>query len=105
MLRSRSFTLGFLVGLLFFGAANIYTFYQPYSYVIGIASVREFGWPFRLHSSISSPLLDQKEILGWNGLVADILIAVCVCAGIGLVFFLLPAKGKKAKERIKLTDE
>lgn len=88
MLRSRSFTLGFLVGLLLFVAANIYSFYHPYSNGIGFSSFTEFGWPFHLHSSISNPLLDTKEILRWKGFVADILIALFVSAGIGLVCFL-----------------
>lgn len=95
MLRSRSFALGFLIGLLLFAAANIYTSYPGYaskSNNNGVAvteefdALKEFGWPFRLHRS--GTILHLDEIL-WKGLVADIVIAVCVSAGIGLVFFLL----------------
>ena len=99
MLRSRSFTLGFLVGLLLFAAANIYTFYHRSSIVIGFYSHKEFGWPFRLHRSSFGPIFQIPDEILWKGLVTDILIAVCVSAGIGLVFFLLPgSEAKKASE-------
>ena len=95
MRNSRSVTLGVLVGLLFFAAANIYTYYSEYNsgsnnHVVVVTeefdALKEFGWPFRLHRS--GTLFHLDEIL-WRGLVADIAIALCVSICIGFLCFLL----------------
>jgi len=96
MLRSRSFAPGFLVGLVTFATANIYTSnsgYESGSNNNGVIAVtekfdalKEFGWPFRLHRS--GTIFHLDEVL-WKGLVADIAIALCDSSSIGFVCFLL----------------
>lgn len=98
MLRSRSFTLGFLVGLLLFAAANIYTFWRKQWSNGGICyTVKESGWPFRLHrSGFSICGTDNWDRFLWKGLVADIAIAVCVSICIGFVCFLLVTRRRES---------
>ena len=103
MMRSRSFTLGFFVGLVLFATANVYTSYPGYesgSQNNGVVAVteefdalKEFGWPFRLHRS--GTILHLDGFL-WKGLVADIAVAVCVSVCIGFVFFLLFRRRRKS---------
>jgi hypothetical protein len=102
MLRSRSFSLGFFAGLVLFATANIYTSYPGYesgSNNNGVVAVteefdalKEFGWPFRLHRS--GTILHLDEFL-WKGLVADLVIAVCVSVCIGLACFLLVTRRRE----------
>ena len=93
--RSKSFLAGFFLGLLFFLAANIYTYDDGTSVFgkDGIAQVVEcfdclkrFGWPFRLHQS--GTIMHVDEIL-WMGLSADIFIAVCASTIVGALTHLL----------------
>ena len=93
--RSKSFLMGFFLGLLSFLAANIYT-YEDGSEVFGKASdakmaecfdcVQRFGWPFRLHQS--GTIMHVDDIL-WMGLSADIFIAVIACTIVGALTHLL----------------
>jgi hypothetical protein len=93
--RSKSFLIGFSVGLLLFLAANIYT-YDDGAGVFRVDSaarmtecfdcLKRFGWPFRLHQS--GTIMHVDELL-WMGLSADILIAVCASTIIGALTHLL----------------
>jgi hypothetical protein len=101
-MRSKSFARGFLIGLLLFAAANIYTYYPGYEsrsknngvvVIEEFDTLKEFGWPFRLHRS--GTIFHLDEIL-WRGLVADIVIAIGVSAGIGLVCSLLVRRRRES---------
>jgi hypothetical protein len=92
--RSKSFLVGFSVGLLLFLAANIYT-YDDGAGVFRVGGavrmtecfdcIKRFGWPFRLHQS--GTMMHVNEIL-WMGLSADIFIAVFVSSIVGALTYL-----------------
>jgi len=76
------FTIGFTIGLLIFISANVLTYYRMIREPPALTDVpTSFGFPFKLH--ISSGFGGASMI--WSGLIADILVAICGSAILGLV--------------------
>jgi hypothetical protein len=101
MIISRAFIIGFLSGLLLFGAVNIYTYDDGTQGATGPDGVRmaacfdcpeQIGWPFRFYQS--GTFAHVNEFL-WPGLLADILMAVFGSAVVGLLCKQLWARGDK----------
>lgn len=79
-IRTKAFAVGFSGGLILLVAVNIY------EYTIMIETecfdcLLGFGFPFRLYES---GIFHLERIL-WLGLIADVLIAILVSVGIGLL--------------------
>lgn len=77
-MRIRVFYIGFFGSLLLFVAVNIYDYYRMNEPVLIDGSVK-FGLPFKFYMSGG---FTGSAIL-WNGLIADVVIAVCASIIIG----------------------
>jgi hypothetical protein len=71
-MRSKTFTVGFLLGLVLFVAANFYSYSQMYMPCDDCTM--SFGMPFRIWQF--GGFVSVAKIL-WLGLVLDVAIAVC----------------------------
>lgn len=79
--RHWVFAIGFTIGLLIFISANVVTYCRMIREPPVWTDVpTSFGFPFKLH--VSSGFGGAAVI--WSGLIADILIAVCGGAILGL---------------------
>ena len=81
MKRTWVFAIGFAVGLLIFVSANILSYRQMLRGTVLTDVPVAFGFPFKFHASSGF----GGEWILWSGLIADILIAVCVSAILGLI--------------------
>jgi hypothetical protein len=92
-IRRRAFAVGFLIVLLFFVIANIYSYInmpeESGSITHGFV---ECGYPLELYKY--GGYIGTGYIL-WDGLVADVLIAVLTGVLIGVTFKLLFGGGVK----------
>ncbi len=78
--RSKAFNVGFLIVLLLFAAANIYS----YDWMLEqecFDCIKSFGLPFSLYET--GTIHHITRIL-WDGLIADVLIAISASMGVGL---------------------
>lgn len=76
------FTIGFTIGLLIFVSANVVTYCRMIGEPPILTDVpTSFGFPFKLH--VSSGFGGASII--WSGLIANLLIAVCGSAILGLL--------------------
>lgn len=82
-IRSRAFSVGFFTGLFVLVAVNIYGYNRMYEAEC-FDCIQGFGFPFRLYES--GTILHLEGIL-WYGLIADVLVAISVGAGIGLLCY------------------
>jgi hypothetical protein len=80
-IRTKAFAVGLFSALFLFTALNVYS-YTKMSEEECFDCVKAFGFPFRLYES--GTILHLDKIL-WLGLLADVLIAICVSVGIGLL--------------------
>ncbi len=78
---SKPFVAGFLAGVGFPVAANLYSYAQTGDFDIADL-LRESGWPFPLYRS--GTILHLNQIL-WGGLAADVSIAVSASLILGQV--------------------
>lgn len=81
MKRAWVFAIGFVVGLLIFVSANVMSYRQMLQGPVLTDAPTAFGFPLKLHASSGF----GGEWILWSGLIADILIAVCGSAILGLV--------------------
>lgn len=81
MNRRWVFAIGFAVGLLIFVSANVISYRQMLHGTVLTDAPTAFGFPFKIHGSSGF----GGEWFLWSGLIADILIAVCVSAILGLI--------------------
>jgi hypothetical protein len=89
---TRAFSVGFLAGLFLLIAVNVYG-YNRMNEAECFDCIQSFGFPFRLYES--GTILHLERIL-WYGLIADVLIAISVGAGIGLLFhFFKKVRGRR----------
>ena len=81
MNRPWVFAIGFAVGLLIFVSANVISYRQMLRGTVLTDAPTAYGFPFKFHASSGF----GGEWILWSGLIADILIAVCVGAILGLI--------------------
>jgi hypothetical protein len=81
MNRPRVFAVGFAVGLLIFVSANVISYRQMVRGTVLTDAPTAYGFPFRFYASSGF----GGEWILWSGLIADILIAICVSAILGLI--------------------
>ena len=81
-IRTRAFSVGFFAGLFLLIAINMYGYNSMYEAEC-FDCVQGFGFPFRLYES--GTILHLERFL-WDGLIADVMVAVSVGVGIGLLF-------------------
>lgn len=80
-IRTKAFAVGFFGGLFLLVAVNLYGYNNMYEEEC-FDCIQGFGFPFRLYES--GTILHLERIL-WYGLIADVLVAISVGIGIGLV--------------------
>lgn len=81
--RSKIFRIGFFIGILLFVSANISSYYRmPTESSIDDGFV-DFGIPFKLYAYGG---FWTHSVILWDGLLTDILIAVCVSIILGWAF-------------------
>lgn len=80
-MRTKASAVGFFSALLLLIVVNVYS-YTKMSEEECFDCVKGFGFPFRLYES--GTILHLETIL-WPGLLADVLVAVCVSVVIGLL--------------------
>jgi hypothetical protein len=80
-IRTKAFAVGLFSVLFLFTALNVYS-YTRMSGEECFDCIKGFGFPFRLYES--GTILHLEKIL-WLGLIADVLIAIIVSVGIGLL--------------------
>lgn len=78
---TRAFSVGFFTGLFLLIAVNMYGYNRMYEAEC-FDCIQGFGFPFRLYES--GTILHLERIL-WYGLIADVLVAISVGVGIGLL--------------------
>lgn len=81
-LRSKAFTFGFFGGLLLFVAANLYSYFRMAEYPSMDDGFVDCGVPFKLYAY--GGFFGHSVIL-WQGLLADVLIAICMSIILGWV--------------------
>ena len=81
IIRGKAFYIGLLIGLLLFVAANIYNYDQMLEQGCCDCIV-SFGLPFKLYET--GGFFGETRIL-WDGLIADVLIAIPMSIGIGFI--------------------
>lgn len=86
---SKSFALGFCIGIILFIGANYYTHVQAYMDILCLDCVRKFGFPFYFYKTGSK---SHYEIILWTGLIIDIIVAILTCIGIGFVSYFIATK-------------
>jgi hypothetical protein len=94
-MKSRSFNIGFLSGIILWVGINVYSYMKNYAPTPGeedFDNYQNFGFPFPLYESGTMLHLDRFV---WCGIVANFFIAICVSAGIGLLFNKLVKTEKK----------
>lgn len=80
-MRSKGFIVGFLVGLLTFLVANLYSYYRMINEPVLIDAYVSFGLPFKMYTSGGF----TGDLIIWRGLLANIVIVVSVSFLIGLL--------------------
>lgn len=80
-IRTRAFAAGFFGGMLLLVAVNVYS-YNNMNEEECFDCIQGFGFPFRLYEQ--GTILHLETIL-WPGLLADVLVVICVSVGIGLL--------------------
>jgi len=91
---TKAFAIGFFIGLFLFIAINVYSYSQMREEEC-FDCIKNFGFPFRFYESGS--ILHMERIL-WFRLVADVLIAICMSIGTGLVCHLAKNRSVKATQ-------
>ena len=82
-MRSKTFRIGFFIGMLLFVSANIYSYYRMPNESSMDDGFVDFGIPFKLYAYGG---FWTHSVILWDGLLADILIAVCVSIILGWAF-------------------
>lgn len=80
-MRNKGFIVGFLVGLLTFLVANLYSYYRMSNESVLIDAYVSFGLPFTMYTSGGF----TGDVIIWRGLLANIVIVVSVSFLIGLL--------------------
>ena len=88
MKRRWGFTVGFALGWLIFVSANVMSYRQMLRGRDLTDVPISFGFPFKLYASSGF----GGEWIVWSGLIADVLIAVCVSTILGLIAGLISRK-------------
>lgn len=83
--RMGVFAIGFTIGLLIFISANVVSYRRRIPNPLWTDLPESFGFPFTLHASSG---FGGASII-WSGVIADVLIAVCANATLGLVCGLI----------------
>jgi hypothetical protein len=86
IIRRKAFAIGFLGVLLFFVAANVYSYIEMPDEPRIADGFEECGFPFKLY--MYGGFVSMPYIL-WDGLIVDILIAMVAGISIGLTCKLL----------------
>lgn len=83
--QHKSFKIGFIIGILLFISANIYTTIPDRGKGEGFSfdGYETFGFPFALHESGTMAHLNQFI---WAGVVADITIAIVFSFVVAILF-------------------
>ena len=79
--RSTIFLAGFVSGLLLVIAANLISYYRMKAEPLLIDAATGFGLPFRLFAISGF----GGGVILWGGLIANILLALCVGAALGWI--------------------
>jgi hypothetical protein len=85
LLKSKSFNIGFLAGIILLMGMNIYSYMKNYAPTPGeedFDKYQTFGFPFPIYESGTILHLDRFV---WCGIVANFFIAICLSVGIGLL--------------------
>jgi len=88
--RTKAFAAGFLCALLLITGFNVYS-YTRMSEEECFDCINGFGFPFRVYQS--GTILHLGKVL-WLGLTADMLIAILLSVGIGLLCSTMARKPK-----------
>lgn len=88
LLKNNSFKLGFIIGILFFIAANFYTI-LPKSKVICFDCYNTFGFPFNMHEE--GTILHLNQFI-WSGVVANFAVGLVFSFVLGIIFKLIWSK-------------
>jgi hypothetical protein len=81
-MKSRPFILGFLATVLLLCAVNIYSYYRMPAESTMADGFVYFGLPYRVYAY--GGFFTHSVIL-WSGLIANVLIAICVGLAAGLI--------------------
>ncbi len=82
LVSARAFTVGCLSSLFLVGAANVYSYSHMYDEIYLDDGFASFGFPFQWYSVGG---FSGTTHISWEGLLANILLAVCVGHSIGWI--------------------
>lgn len=81
-MKYKRFTIGFLGTLIWFAAANIFSYIRMPEYSSLDDGFVDFGWPLKMYARGG---FWTHTVILWNGVIGNVLIALCASLLVGFV--------------------